>query len=203
MHCPSRRRQRRRLSKRRYPAPCISPSHMRNKRGKENKRDADTDNCRQTFSSQAAVITLPTIARDLDIPPGRQQLVVSVYGLAFGCFLLLWGRIADIFNKRTIFVVGSIWVTLATAVTPFAPNEAAFHSFRALQGIVRTNTTIVILVTYFSCLILTRTRALLPTFPPRLASSAQPFLEERQDFTPSVSIVSRSSRHLPVLANRS
>ncbi|KAJ6784635.1 hypothetical protein PWT90_04491 [Aphanocladium album] len=88
-----------------------------------------------TFSSQAAVITLPTISRDLDIPPGRQQLVVSVYGLAFGCFLLLWGRIADIFNKRTIFVVGSIWVTLSTAVTPFAPNEAAFHSFRALQGI--------------------------------------------------------------------
>ncbi|KAJ3478401.1 hypothetical protein NLG97_g8591 [Lecanicillium saksenae] len=88
-----------------------------------------------TFSSQAAVITLPTISRDLDIPPGRQQLVVSVYGLAFGCFLLLWGRVADIFNKRTIFVVGSIWVTLSTAVTPFAPNEAAFHSFRALQGI--------------------------------------------------------------------
>ncbi|OAA71774.1 drug resistance protein [Akanthomyces lecanii RCEF 1005] len=88
-----------------------------------------------TFSSQAAVITLPTISRDLNIPPGRQQLVISVYGLAFGCFLLLWGRVADIFNKRTIFVVGSIWVTLSTAVTAFAPNEGAFHAFRALQGI--------------------------------------------------------------------
>ncbi|OAR01837.1 hypothetical protein LLEC1_05992 [Akanthomyces lecanii] len=88
-----------------------------------------------TFSSQAAVITLPTISRDLSIPPGRQQLVISVYGLAFGCFLLLWGRVADVFNKRTIFVVGSVWVTLSTAVTAFAPNEAAFHAFRALQGI--------------------------------------------------------------------
>lgn len=97
-------------------------------------------NRQQTFSSQAAVITLPTISRDLDIPPGRQQLVISVYGLAFGCFLLLWGRVADIFNKRTIFVVGSIWVTLSTAVTAFAPNEGAFHAFRALQGIVKIYT---------------------------------------------------------------
>lgn len=89
-----------------------------------------------TFSSQAAVITLPTISTDLEIPSGRQQLVVSVYGLAFGCFLLVWGRLADLFSKRAIFVAGSVWVTLSTTVTPFAANEGAFHAFRALQGIV-------------------------------------------------------------------
>ena len=53
-----------------------------------------------TLSNQASVIILPTIGRDLDIPAPRQQWIVSSYSLAFGCFLLLWGRLADVYGKR-------------------------------------------------------------------------------------------------------
>ena len=49
-----------------------------------------------TLSVQASVIILPTIGRELDIPAARQQWVVSSYSLAFGTFLLLWGRLADV-----------------------------------------------------------------------------------------------------------
>ena len=45
-----------------------------------------------TLSVQASIIILPTIGRDLDIPSAGQQWIVSSYNLAFGCFLLLWGR---------------------------------------------------------------------------------------------------------------
>ncbi len=62
---------------------------------------------------------------------------MSAYSLTFGCFLLLWGRIADIFGKRFIFVAGSVWVTVATAVNPLMPNEIAFDLFRGLHGLVR------------------------------------------------------------------
>lgn len=89
----------------------------------------------QTLSGQAVVIILPTIGRDIGIPDSRQQWIVSAYALAFGCFLLLWGRIADVYGKRKIFVLGSGWVAVTLAVNPVIPNEIAFDLFRGFQGL--------------------------------------------------------------------
>ena len=82
------------------------------------------------------VIILPTIGSALSIPESRLQWIVSSYSLAFGCFLLLWGRIADIYGKSLIFIGGSIWVTVVTAANAFVPNEIAFDLFRGLHGLV-------------------------------------------------------------------
>lgn len=79
---------------------------------------------------------LPTIGRDLSVPESRLQWIVSSYSLTFGCFLLLWGRIADIYGKRLIFIWGSVWVTVVVAINPFLPNEIAFDLFRGLHGLV-------------------------------------------------------------------
>ncbi|KAK3353320.1 major facilitator superfamily-domain-containing protein [Lasiosphaeria hispida] len=106
-----------------------------------------------TMSGQAVVIILPTIGRDLNIPEARVQWVVSAYSLAFGCFLLLWGRIADIYGKRKIFIWGSAWVAVTTAANPFLPNEIAFDLFRGLQGLgaaANVPTAIGILATTFA-----------------------------------------------------
>ncbi|KAK3065523.1 hypothetical protein LTR53_018222, partial [Teratosphaeriaceae sp. CCFEE 6253] len=88
-----------------------------------------------TLSVQAAVIVLPTIGRELHIPAARQQWIISAYSLAFGCFLMLWGRLADVYGKRLIFIVGSAWVCVVTLVCPFIPNEIGFDVFRGLQGL--------------------------------------------------------------------
>ncbi|KAK1970909.1 major facilitator superfamily transporter [Colletotrichum sublineola] len=88
-----------------------------------------------TLSVQAVVIILPTIGRDIGIPESRLQWIVSAYSLAFGCFLLLWGRIADIYDKRIIFIAGTAWLAIMTLVNPFVPNEIAFNVFRGLQGL--------------------------------------------------------------------
>ncbi|KAH8774346.1 major facilitator superfamily domain-containing protein [Diaporthe sp. PMI_573] len=88
-----------------------------------------------TLSGQAVVIILPTIGRDIGIPDSRQQWIVSGYSLAFGCFLLLWGRIADIYGKRKIFVFGSGWVAITLAINPVIHNEIAFDLFRGFQGL--------------------------------------------------------------------
>ncbi len=61
---------------------------------------------------------------------------MSANTLAFGCFLLFWGRIADIYGKKTMFVLGSGWMAITAAINPFLPNEIAFYVFRALQGLV-------------------------------------------------------------------
>ena len=84
---------------------------------------------------QSVVIILPSIGRDLAIPDARLQWIVSAYALTFGCFLLLWGRIADVFGKKAIFVAGSAWVTATTVANPFIPNEIVFNLFRGLQGL--------------------------------------------------------------------
>ncbi|ORY04147.1 drug resistance protein [Clohesyomyces aquaticus] len=88
-----------------------------------------------TLGVQAAVIILPTIGAALDIPDSRQQWIVSAYSLTFGCFLLLWGRLADVYGKRLIFIWGSVWVTVTSLIVPFVPNEIGFDIFRGLQGL--------------------------------------------------------------------
>lgn len=88
-----------------------------------------------TLTVQAVVIILPTIGEDLGIPESRLQWVVSAYSLTFGCFLLLWGRIADIYGKRLIFILGSGFCAATLIVNPFMRNEIAFDVFRGLQGI--------------------------------------------------------------------
>ena len=98
-------------------------------------RQASADLAFSWNAVQAAVIVLPTIGHDLQIPAARQQWIVSAYSLAFGCFLLLWGRLADVYGKRIIFIWGSAWVSLVTLVCPFVPNEIGFDIFRGLQGL--------------------------------------------------------------------
>ncbi|KAF2744692.1 MFS general substrate transporter [Sporormia fimetaria CBS 119925] len=88
-----------------------------------------------TLGVQASVIILPTIGRALSIPDSRQQWILSAYNLTFGCFLLLWGRLADVFGKRLIFILGSAWITVASICVPFMPNEISFDVFRGLQGL--------------------------------------------------------------------
>lgn len=89
----------------------------------------------QTLAVQSTVIILPSIGRDLDIPVERQQWIISAYYLTFGCFLLLWGKFADIFGRRSVFLIGSAWLTIVTILVPFAPNEIVLDLFRGLQGL--------------------------------------------------------------------
>nr|OQO17308.1 hypothetical protein B0A51_12149 [Rachicladosporium sp. CCFEE 5018] len=88
-----------------------------------------------TLSVQACVIILPAVGRDLRIPAARQQWIVSAYSLTFGCFLLLWGRLADVYGKRLIFIYGSCWVCITTLICPFVPSEIGFDVLRGLQGL--------------------------------------------------------------------
>ncbi|KAH8650122.1 drug resistance protein [Xylariales sp. PMI_506] len=88
-----------------------------------------------TLTIQTVVIILPTIGEELGIPDSRQQWIISSYSLGFGCFLLLWGRIADIFGKRLIFILGSGFAAITMIINPFLKNEIAFDIFRALQGL--------------------------------------------------------------------
>ncbi|KAK8176011.1 major facilitator superfamily domain-containing protein [Phyllosticta citrichinensis] len=88
-----------------------------------------------TFNAQSAVIVLPTIGRDLDVPSSRQQWIVSAYSLTFACFLMMWGRLADVYGKKRLFIAGSAWLSAMSVVLPFVKHEIGFDILRALQGV--------------------------------------------------------------------
>ena len=51
-------------------------------------------------------VALPSIQHSLKLSPANLQWVVNAYTLTFGGFLLLGGRMADLFGRRRLFFVG-------------------------------------------------------------------------------------------------
>jgi MFS family permease len=53
-------------------------------------------------------IALPTAQHDLGFSNANRQWVVTGYALAFGSLLLLGGRLADLFGRKRLLVIGMI-----------------------------------------------------------------------------------------------
>src|SRR3984885_2873109 len=80
-------------------------------------------------------VALPTIARHLHFTSGDLQWVVTAYTLAFGGFLLLGGRSADLFGRRRLFTLGAAIFTVASLSNALAQSPTALIVSRAAQGI--------------------------------------------------------------------
>lgn len=80
------------------------------------------------------------MTKALDIPAVRQEWVVSAYALTAGSFLLLFGKLGDVYGKKILFLVGCFWVTATALGTAFSPVEVCLYIMRALQGLVRPST---------------------------------------------------------------
>jgi EmrB/QacA subfamily drug resistance transporter len=87
------------------------------------------------LDSTIANIALPFIGADLDIDQANLQWIVTGYALTFGGFLLLGGRLADLYGRRLIFMVGVLVFAVASLIGGFAQNEAMLLSARAFQGL--------------------------------------------------------------------
>ncbi|MEA2467613.1 MAG: hypothetical protein QOJ57_1739 [Thermoleophilaceae bacterium] len=86
-------------------------------------------------SVTAAVVALPDVRSDLGISAATAQGVVSAYALLFGALLVLAGRLADLFGRRRLLLIGLAAFALAGAAAAAAPSGAALVACRALQGV--------------------------------------------------------------------
>ena len=59
-------------------------------------------------------VALPTIETALHFSEDNLQWVLTAYGITFGGFLLLAGRLADLLGRRRVFVAGVIIFTVAS-----------------------------------------------------------------------------------------
>jgi len=80
-------------------------------------------------------VALPSIARSLNFSRENLQWVITAYSIAFGGFLLLAGRAADLLGRRRVFVVGVVVFTVASLVCGLAQSEGMLIVARAVQGL--------------------------------------------------------------------
>jgi EmrB/QacA subfamily drug resistance transporter len=83
-------------------------------------------------------VAIPSIQRDLHISRQTVEWVVVAYAIAYGGFLLLGGRMADLLGRRRIFVAGLIVFTLgslACGLSHSASSAALLIGARAAQGL--------------------------------------------------------------------
>src|SRR3712207_3400128 len=83
----------------------------------------------------AVIVALPTIGRELGFAPEELQWVVTAYVLFFGGFLLLAGRLADLFGRRRMFVLGLAVFTVSSLLCGLAWSPLSLVGFRAVQGL--------------------------------------------------------------------
>jgi EmrB/QacA subfamily drug resistance transporter len=80
-------------------------------------------------------VALPSIAEDLHFSRENLQWVVTAYAIAFGGFLMLGGRAADLLGRRRVFMVGVALFTVASLVCGLASSEGMLIIARAVQGL--------------------------------------------------------------------
>ncbi len=98
-------------------------------------------------------VALPTIALELGFERHNLQWVTSAYTIALCGFLLLGGRLADVYGQRRIFLLGAALFTLASSVGGLASNAVTLVGARAFQGIgaaIMTPATLTVLGTTFT-----------------------------------------------------
>src|SRR3569833_431016 len=80
-------------------------------------------------------VALPSIDRSLHFGASNLQWVINAYTIAFAGFLLLGGRMADLYGRRRIFLTGISIFTVSSLVGGLAFNGSSLVVARAVQGL--------------------------------------------------------------------
>lgn len=80
-------------------------------------------------------IALPAMRADLGFTASGLQWVVNAYLLTFAGFMLLGGRLGDLWGRRTVILTGLTVFALASMIGGFATNPTILVAARAIQGV--------------------------------------------------------------------
>ena len=80
-------------------------------------------------------VALPSIQASLRFTESALVWVVNAYMLTYGGFLLLGGRLGDLYGKRRLFLAGITLFTAASLVCGMAGTQAVLVAARAVQGL--------------------------------------------------------------------
>jgi EmrB/QacA subfamily drug resistance transporter len=80
-------------------------------------------------------VALPSIREDLGFSESSLAWVANAYLLTFGGFLLLAGRLGDLFGQRRLFLAGIVLFTSASLACGLATSQGMLIGARAVQGL--------------------------------------------------------------------
>ncbi|GHJ35500.1 MFS transporter [Streptomyces sp. TS71-3] len=78
---------------------------------------------------------LPSIRERFGLDEATLQWTMTAYAVTFAGFLLVGGRLADVWGRRRVFAYGVALFTVSAAVGALAPDTAVLLAARAAQGI--------------------------------------------------------------------
>ncbi|MBB6628159.1 DHA2 family efflux MFS transporter permease subunit [Nocardioides sp. KIGAM211] len=87
------------------------------------------------LDSSIVNVALPSIQSDLGFSQSALAWVVNAYLLTFGGFLLLSGRLGDLFGNKRVFQTGVVSFTVASVLCGLAPSSGLLVAGRAVQGL--------------------------------------------------------------------
>jgi EmrB/QacA subfamily drug resistance transporter len=80
-------------------------------------------------------VALPSIQRDLGVGLSELEWIVAGYALTFAALMLIGGKLADLFGRRLIFVVGLGVFTAASLACGLATSGDVLIGARIVQGV--------------------------------------------------------------------
>lgn len=80
-------------------------------------------------------VALPSIKTDLAFGDTTLAWVVNAYMLTYGGFLLLGGRLGDLYGHRRLFLLGIVVFTLASLACGLSTSQVALIAARSVQGL--------------------------------------------------------------------
>lgn len=80
-------------------------------------------------------VALPSIKSDLGFTDGNLAWIVNAYMLTSGGFLLLGGRLGDLYGPRKLFLAGLALFTAASVACGLAESQVFLVVMRAVQGL--------------------------------------------------------------------
>jgi EmrB/QacA subfamily drug resistance transporter len=87
------------------------------------------------LDSTVVNVALPSIRSDLGFSAESLAWVVNAYMLTFGGFLLLGGRLGDIYGHRRLFLLGIVSFTVASLICGLSSSQEMLVIARAVQGL--------------------------------------------------------------------
>src|SRR5207237_4673312 len=80
-------------------------------------------------------VALPSIQSSLHLKISELEWVVTGYALTFGALMLTGGKLADLFGRRLIFVVGLAIFTLSSLASGLAGSASVLIAARDVRGV--------------------------------------------------------------------
>lgn len=80
-------------------------------------------------------VAIPTMVKDLGLSTNDAEWVNAAYSLTFASLLIFFGRLADRFGRKRLFIIGIVVFVSASVLVAASDSSIALIMARALQGV--------------------------------------------------------------------